>query len=317
MKQYKISISIFLAGVLALVFLARIAIASDSATGLRQNELLDLIETANSTKKGYHKLNEIEKRRLHKIKRILSVPMNGKTYIDIEAKNDKGETALVIAVKRNNAAITQLLLDRGADANARNIDGTPILLTSTRYQCGKLVLSLIKARPYADIRDAKGRTPLTNLVANDCQEHVDLLLQNGADVNFPRTLGLVNADAALHIARDYVVLNLLGEHGADINQREAINGFTPLHYGVLRNDFLKVEYLMGQGADPTIKDHSGKTPLDYALTYGGYKTHCEANSCWFELYTRYNEDRPHRYRNQKYETFTNDRIIELLQGKGD
>lgn len=314
MKRFKTFISIFLAGVLTLTYLAKDAIASDSATESQQQELFELIETAFSPRKANTELSAEKKHRLQRIKRLLAIPMNGRTRIDIEAKNINGETALVIAVKRNNAEITRMLLERGADSNARNSDGTPILLTATRFRCSDIAMSLIRARPYPDIRDRKGRTPLTNLVANGCQEHVDLLLQNGADVNLPRTLTMANADAALHIARDYVVLNILGENGGDINQQEAVNGFTPLHYGVLRNDFLKVEYLLEQGADTTIRDHSGRTVLDYALLYGRDSKACEAKYCWFELYTKYNEDRSHLYRNDRFE-FTNDRIVELLQGR--
>ena len=45
----------------------------------------------------------------------------------------------------------------------------------------------------------------------------------------------------------------------------AETGYTPLHAAILKNHSRLVELLIGYGADPTIADEGGSTPLYFAL----------------------------------------------------
>ena len=53
------------------------------------------------------------------------------------------------------------------------------------------------------------------------------------------------------------------EAGADVN-RQGLNGYSPLHGGVLGDRIEIVRMLLAAGADPTLPDRKGETPLDVA-----------------------------------------------------
>jgi ankyrin repeat protein len=50
---------------------------------------------------------------------------------NIEAKHNNGSTALLVAALRGYKAIVQLLLDNGANIQAKDIDGKTALLLAT------------------------------------------------------------------------------------------------------------------------------------------------------------------------------------------
>jgi ankyrin repeat protein len=63
------------------------------------------------------------------------------------------------------------------------------------------------------------------------------------------------------------LLDLLINHGADINQL-GFAGQTPLHLAIRVKhgpDPVFVEELLERGADPSIKDENGETPLDLLI----------------------------------------------------
>ncbi|MEQ6885436.1 ankyrin repeat domain-containing protein [Salicola sp. Rm-C-2C1-2] len=66
------------------------------------------------------------------------------------------------------------------------------------------------------------------------------------------------------------VLDHLVSNGVDINSVDKVSGsgFTALHAAVLSNDPGTVEVLLNEGADPSLTDHEGRTPLDLAQLAG-------------------------------------------------
>ena len=101
----------------------------------------------------------------------------------------------------------------------------------------------------------------------------------GADINvvdFFLRLGvspsMQNADGKqpIHCARSVLVVNALLKHGADINARNARNGWTLLHYlAETSTDESLVSYVLVVGADPNIQSTDNqRTPLHNAAYYG-------------------------------------------------
>ena len=53
------------------------------------------------------------------------------------------------------------------------------------------------------------------------------------------------------------------EFSSYINHFVSYSGFTPLHYAVISDDIAIIRLLLSHGADPTVEDRRGLTPVDY------------------------------------------------------
>lgn len=98
-------------------------------------------------------------------------------------------------------------------------------------------------------------------------------LQAGADIHATDKNGVTALHHAVRFRSPEAVKFLL-EHGARVNQACRRNGSTPLHRAVTqtgapgtagRSQAAKeiIQMLLAAGADPSITNKSGKTPLDY------------------------------------------------------
>lgn len=90
-----------------------------------------------------------------------------------------------------------------------------------------------------------------------------LLLELGADASIP---GL-DGNSALHTAaavKDPQYLRLLLEQGGAVNPRNAVTGATPLATAVLAGREEQLRLLLVSGADVTLSDRLGDTPLHIA-----------------------------------------------------
>ena len=66
---------------------------------------------------------------------------------------------------------------------------------------------------------------------------------------------------------DDIAKELIGR-GAQVNIQEREGRNTPLHFAARGKDRELVEMLLAKGADPTVKNKAGLTPLDEALKAG-------------------------------------------------
>jgi cytohesin len=113
-------------------------------------------------------------------------------------------------------------------------------------------------------RDKEGKTPLHYAVARRDQYGVKPLLEYGAEVDekLAEALRLTPLHLAALRGGAEEVERLLSRDG-DPNVRDVF-GRTPLHYAAARNHKTAAELLLKHGADPNAKDESGETPLDLA-----------------------------------------------------
>lgn len=112
-----------------------------------------------------------------------------------------------------------------------------------------------------------------------CQENdfkrAKQLLEKGADVNAMDEFTNRPALAEVVFNENKDILNLLIQNGADVNKRESSSGKTPLMYAVMlhysrldcekRKEISKI--LIQNGADIEARDHAGRTVLMLALEY--------------------------------------------------
>jgi ankyrin repeat protein len=199
---------------------------------------------------------------------------------DIKAVDWYGRTALWSAVETRNMDVDnatfvnsidrapyldliQVLLDKGADVNARTKEVTPIRRDFLRITGS---LSWV---------DFTGQTPfLTASLAGDTTV-MKLLLKHGADPHIPTYSGTTPLMAAAGV--NWVVdqtfdegqaalldaVKLCVELGMDINAVNSM-GLTALHGAANRGSDEIIRYLVQQGARLDAKDVEGRTPLTWA-----------------------------------------------------
>ena len=150
---------------------------------------------------------------------------------DVEAQTLLGATALFPAAT-TSAEITKLLLDHGANPNARAKTGaTPLLMTS-----GADVIGLLLARGAdARVRTKTGETALMEAAIRGDVAGAKLLLDKGAEVNATDHRGYT----ALLLAAQYdgdspELVRLLLAHGADVSA--AAEGETALSLASKRGE---------------------------------------------------------------------------------
>ena len=171
-------------------------------------------------------------------------------------------TALHLAALRNQHAATRLLIERGADLDAREFpDNAAPLHFAAMYGDLDLVRLLVEAG--ADV-EGKGDDPEVGIVGwatcfRQVREDVaEYLLKHGATLNLWSAIALDKVDDVRAIvARDPALLAARMTRG---HHRR-----TPLHHAAARNRLAIVQLLLELGADPNAADATGATALTTAV----------------------------------------------------
>jgi ankyrin repeat protein len=184
-----------------------------------------------------------------------------------------GDTPLHVACLHGQLTAAQVLIDAGANVNAKNNYGafTPAdlgaVFSSNSHQDP---VSLLSAHG-VDTRDMRnGYTPLhLCLFASRHKEIMQLLIAKGADVNAQASSGATPLYFA--VLRDQPDdVKFLIDKGANVNLADAYGGTVldaalQLQYGSM------IQILVDRGADVNVKDQSQQRPLDYALKMDDHK----------------------------------------------
>ena len=187
---------------------------------------------------------------------------------DINGQNKKGQVALHNAVcnGRHDPQIVSILLEKGADPNARNGNGETALHVVARL-CDHLKSNHDIAMPAMHLPTAHAVTKL--LVSHGADASAPLVPTKGAGVEM-RTCGRVQggadtcASTPLHIAAQlghFNMVELFLRQGADPNRGD-VHGSTPLHYAARELKAKVVHALIAGGADVDIADDHGILPRD-------------------------------------------------------
>ncbi|RFU77308.1 ankyrin 1 [Trichoderma arundinaceum] len=177
-------------------------------------------------------------------------------------------TALRYAAVKGHLNICQMLVDSGADPNSPLIS-PPILTqiinnyeaTERQHEIFEFFLS-----HNADVnaKDSDGTPVLIHASATgQIDEFIQGLLDHGADVN------VLNSDnqSALYTAtlnRNYELTKLLLEKGANVNEMNTSN-ITPLYFAVPETEIVRL--LLEKGADPDSSKNAGFTSLMHAAWF--------------------------------------------------
>lgn len=177
-----------------------------------------------------------------------------KRGVDVDAREpSESQTALMWAAAQRHPAVVRLLLEHGADPNARSRIRREVI--SRRLQAdlryGERSRSLGSD---AEETDVGGFTPLLFAARVGDLESAGLLLAAGADVNDTGPDGASALVVATHSGHGALARFLL-DRGASPNA--AIVGYTALHAAVLQGDLEVVEALLDHGASPNAQITQG------------------------------------------------------------
>jgi ankyrin repeat protein len=206
------------------------------------------------------------------------------TKANLEVRNELALTPLQVAVLHGHLAAAALLVDKGADVNVRDPDGNSLL-----HQILLQDRLTIYDRPPTNWLARAGQDPSKTLYLkyltvgqyeqgpNPLLQAASFLLASGADATATNKAGqsavLLITDEKLGRGAFFFdndrteLLQLLGAHGSNVNERDA-DGNTALHrLSTGFYDFNKVEQmasLIASGAEVNATNNLGQTPLHLA-----------------------------------------------------
>lgn len=199
------------------------------------------------------------------VKRIL------KTSVNLEAVDTlhREKTALSLAAWHGHVAIVRLLLEKGADIEAKWRGGrTPIFL-ATEEGHEEVIQLLLSKGAETEVKDDLGLTPLYHAIESKNEAVVRILVEGGANAETRGNMGQV--PLLLAAEKGHVgIMQLLVEKGADLGVRDHM-GMTPLSLATANGHQDMIHLLLETGADLEIRDVRGKTPLSYAADRGNQK----------------------------------------------
>ena len=196
-------------------------------------------------------------------------------YFDFNGKPICGITPLFITVTKRNVLLTKLLLEHGADVNAKEgeFGTTPLhfLLRELKPNdkiAAYLIFNLL-IKYGADIHSPDNRrkwTPLHVMAQLGRAYETKLLLQHGAnykalDKNSSTPLHWAVSEGHLEVAK------ILVDAGSDINLKDkSVLNLTPLHKACMKNNLAMVKLLVENGAEVNVENVRGFGPIDFLYT---------------------------------------------------
>ena len=222
--------------------------------------------TANTTSKENNKQMEAQwftaaqEGQLDVIKKLLDKGIN------INAKDENGQTALMHAAMYHNNAILKELINRGADLSIKDNDGYTALMNAAFHCDVEGTKELINRGSDLNAKTNNGMSIFHVAAWGGKEEIMDELLKRGFDLNAKYDSGKTALMLAAGLGNEKVIKYLISR-GADCNAKDK-RGRTALIIAADNYSEEAVKELIKGGADLNIKDKDGKTALSLAIEFG-------------------------------------------------
>jgi len=178
--------------------------------------------------------------------------------IDINAKNERGQAAMHVAVNGKQKKITELLITKGGDVNVKDKWGYTPLYYAIWNEDANMVSLLVDKGADVNVRVNGDGTPLVYAVWNEDIDMARLFVNKGAKLDVKDDEGMTAFHyAVLQANREFV--EFFVDKGAD---------FSGIHGAACMGDLAKVKNHLEKGTDVDIKDEVGWTPLYWAVSMG-------------------------------------------------
>ena len=184
---------------------------------------------------------------------------------NMNARFDDGQTPLHLAAISNHKAITQYLLNNGADTSSQDSSGATALHEAVRYGNLDVAKLLLNFGANVNAKDNIGKTPIMLIFPTEkLLETYRLLVSYKADLLQKDMYGDTVLHTAAMISVSNETLSLLTVNGADINARNK-EGVTPLEIAVKKDDVQSASFFTSYGANIHTQDTYCESPLTLAL----------------------------------------------------
>jgi ankyrin repeat protein len=174
-------------------------------------------------------------------------------HADVNAPDVDGSTALLYAIHSADADLAKRLIAAGADIRVKSSYGATAMSEAAVLANGAVLEALLGAGADVDGANAEGQTPLMVVARSGNVDAAEVLLKHGANVNARETrkgqTALMWAAAQSYPA----MVELLLAHGAEVDARSTVH-----------------DWQRRVTAEPRVKDlkPGGFTPLLYAARQG-------------------------------------------------
>ncbi|MGB5919486.1 ankyrin repeat domain-containing protein [Arcobacter sp.] len=235
--------------------------ANINATGMNGSALFSILKTTLSDK--YVNLEERKKSADYLIKK----------GIDIELKDDSGNTALTHSLKNGNIQAFKYLLSKGANINAQDKKGETVLFYLVSFYnikhptTKKLINFVLDNNIKVDIENKYNNTALQVAVILGLADKsvCKIFVEHGANIyKFSGSYYESIVDLALYNENE-----LLAKYFISLDKKlldlQDPEGNTSLHKAVKNKQIKQVKFLVEAGADVNIPNENEETPIFYSL----------------------------------------------------
>ncbi len=199
----------------------------------------------------------------------------GSSRAHIDTVNDKGNSALAVAVNLRFPCIVEELLTNGASVFLKNNKGNTPLYGACERGPLKVAEKLISYGAEIETLNDNGDTTILICCRNGQSEVLQYLLQY-VDMEFVDRKAHIdgfNAIMACAEADRANCITVLKDYGVDLSQKTSpdnkiIAGATPLHIAAYYGRNNALAELLRLGVDPNIRDLNGSTALHIATLQG-------------------------------------------------
>ncbi|KAM0520575.1 hypothetical protein ACHAPE_002970 [Trichoderma viride] len=184
------------------------------------------------------------------------------------SQNEYRKFALLEAVENGHEPIVKLLLENGGDVNAKSTgtNGHTLLWAALGNRHEAVARLLINHKADVNASDEDGSTPLIWAVRDNDETLATLLINSRADVNASDKDKLTPLIWAVW-GNNETLARLLINNGADVNASDKEKSM-PLMWAVWKGHEAVVRHLIDNGANVNASDKYGLTPLLWASTNG-------------------------------------------------
>lgn len=183
---------------------------------------------------------------------------------DVNTLAKDGMTPLTNAIITKRPSTVELLLNNGANPNFLLPDtGESPLIIASRYGNNKIVTLLIDDGANINAKDRGKMSALDWAMINRHKDCVNTLIAKGAFVTDGDTSS--RPMVAAIVSRDFELADLLVAKGENVNSL-AYNTMPLIVWCAKNKNYEGVKYLISKGANINKRDTSGQNALDYALS---------------------------------------------------